>query len=63
MNGVELLLHVVGGEEVSHTGQLEQKIVLEAKDGSGSNDGGLGEEFPGNLLGSALIRLSIHSPR
>lgn len=63
MNGVELLLHVVGGEEVGHTSQLEQKVVLETEDGGGSDDSSLGEQFPGNLLSSALIRLSITFPR
>jgi hypothetical protein len=54
VNRVELLLHVVGSEEIGDTSQLEQKIVLKTKDGRRSNDGGLREEASSNLLGSAL---------
>lgn len=54
MNRVELLLHVVGSEEIGDTSQLEQEIVLKTKDGRRSDDGGLREEASSDLLRSTL---------
>lgn len=55
VDGPELLLHVVGGEEVGDAGELEEKVVLETKDGGRSDEGGLREDFPSNLLTASLL--------
>lgn len=57
MNGPELLLHVVGSEEVQRRGKLEQQVVLKAKHGGGSDQGGLGENASGDLLCTSLQQL------
>merc|ERR1712054_320865 len=57
VNGVnrpELLLPVVGSKEVQDTGQLEEDVVLETKDGRRSDNCRLREDVPGNLLTTSL---------
>lgn len=53
----ELLLHVVGGEEVDNAGKLEEQVILETEHGSRSHDGGLGEDAADNVLSTALCSL------
>jgi hypothetical protein len=57
VDGVELLLHVVGSEEVGDTSKLQQQVVLETEDGRRSDNSGLREKLSGNLLSSTLSRL------
>ncbi len=56
MNWPIALLHVVGGEDVHDAGQSEQKVILEAEHGRGSDNGSLREDVSHNLLGPALNR-------
>ena len=56
------LLHVVRGEEVQYVGELEEKIVFEAKHWGRPDDGRLGKDTPGNLFSASLCTLaSDHS--
>lgn len=57
VNGIELLLHVVGSEEVSDTSKLQQQVILETEDGRRADNSGLREKLSGNLLSSTLARL------
>ena len=54
MHRPELLLQVVRREEVQRGGELEEQVVLKAKDGCGSDECGLGEDASGNFLASCL---------
>lgn len=48
------LLHVIRGKQVSGSGELDQQVVLEAKEGRRSDNGGLGEYASGDLLTPSL---------
>ena len=54
VNRVELLLHVVGSEEVGDTSQLQKEVVLETEDGGRADNGGLREQAASDLFRSAL---------
>lgn len=58
MDGPEALLHVVGGEQVRHTGELVKEVVLETEHGRGANNGGLGVDGTSDLLTPGLRLLA-----
>lgn len=61
MNRVVLLLHPVGCQNVLDAGKLMKQPVLEAKHGSRSDNGGLGENAPDYMLTPRLqIQLEKH---
>jgi hypothetical protein len=59
VNGIELLLHVVGSEEVSDTSKLQQQVILETEDGRRADNSGLREKLSGNLLSSTLCSVEL----
>ncbi len=54
VDGPKPLLHVVRCEEVHDTGELEEQVVLKAKDGRRPHNRGLGEDVPRHTLTNAL---------
>lgn len=58
VNGPVALLHVVGGENVAHLGQLVEQVVLETEHWCGSHDCGLGVDLADDLLTPCLYVIS-----
>lgn len=58
MNGPVTLLHVVGGENVAHLGQLVEQVVLETEHWCRSHDCGLGVDLADDLLTPCLYVIS-----
>lgn len=58
VNGPVALLHVVGGENVAHLGQLVEQVVLETEHWCGSHDCGLGVDVADDLLTPCLYVIS-----
>lgn len=58
VNGPVALLHVVGGENVAHLGQLVEQVVLETEHGCGSHDCSLGVDLADDLLTPCLYVIS-----
>lgn len=58
VNGPVALLHVVGGENVAHLGQLVEQVVLETEHWCRSHDCGLGVDLPDELLTPCLYVIS-----
>jgi len=54
VHGPELLPHMVGSEEVSDAGQLQQEPVLEAEHRGRPDNGGLWEDMAGHLFSDTL---------
>lgn len=58
VNGPVALLHVVGGEDVAHLGQLVEEVVLETEHWCRSHDCGLGVDLADDLLTPCLYIIS-----
>jgi hypothetical protein len=52
------LLHVVGGEDVAHLGQLVEEVVLETEHRRRSHNGGLRVDFADDFLTPCLWIIS-----
>lgn len=54
MDRPELLLHVVGREEVKHGSELQKQVVLETEDWSRANEGCFWKDASGNFFTASL---------
>ena len=61
MDGPKPFLHVISGEQIGHSGELMQQVILKAKQWRGSHDGSLRESISYDSLAPCLNHVSQSS--
>lgn len=60
---MDLLFHIVGGENIGHASELEEESILATKHGGRPDDSGFRKDQTGVLLSSSLILTGSESVR